>query len=210
MLSKEEKYWGKFAENYDKDVEFMFGRDIQCHILEKLLAEGKMGNTVEFGCGTGLYSEAIAHNSIHLTATDLSSEMVKVAEARLKKAKNITVQKEDCQDTSFENNTFDTVIMTNVFMLLPEPLKSLEENYRILKPNGKMILTCITIDKLSIINILGAFARGLMKAKTAPPNIKPYTCEKLAKLVESNMFNVEENTLLQAKMNAIYLKAIKQ
>ena len=46
----------------------------------------------------------------------------------------------DAQKTGFENNEFDFVISSNMIHHLPFPLKFFDEMYRILKPNGKLII----------------------------------------------------------------------
>ena len=46
----------------------------------------------------------------------------------------------DAQKTGFENDEFDFVISSNMIHHLPFPLKFFDEMYRILKPNGKLII----------------------------------------------------------------------
>ncbi|MEW5821522.1 MAG: class I SAM-dependent methyltransferase [Cyanobacteriota bacterium] len=209
MISDEEKYWSNFAANYDKDVLFMFGEKIHDEVRKKLNIESDLNKTVEFGCGTGIYTREIAKNATEIYATDLSEEMIKVAKVQLKDLENVQIQKEDCQQTSFIDNTFDSIIMTNVFMLLPEPQRSIEENSRILKEGGKLIIICYTIAGLSLFGIIRVLFRIIKTTKKPPQNIKLYTPAKLTQYIEKFNFTVQEATLLKGNMNAVYLKAFK-
>lgn len=55
--------------------------------------------------------------------------------------KNIEIIQGDAQNMPFENNSFDIVYATALIEHLNEPIKMLQETYRILKPNGIIIIT---------------------------------------------------------------------
>ena len=79
----EERYWSRFASSYDSDGEYVVGRAILQAIVERLLREQSLGNAVELGCGTGYFTTAIAQRARHVVATDVSDEMLAVAETQL-------------------------------------------------------------------------------------------------------------------------------
>lgn len=72
------------------------------------------------------------------------------------------VIKMDAQDLKFEENVFTTVIMAEVLEHLKDPLKGLREAYRVLKPNGRLILT--TRNLWAIIYFKRAFRERRLKA----------------------------------------------
>ena len=131
MENKKEKYWSKYACGYDEGVEYIVGKDLQKIIIDKLSNEQNLGEVIEFGCGTGYFTKILAKNSRHIVATDLSDEMLEVAKSKLKEFKNITVEKVDCEDVPFEAEKFDTIVMVNLIHFIKNPLKSLQESYRI-------------------------------------------------------------------------------
>ena len=204
-----DKFWSRMAANYDKDAEYIFGIEIQQEIKNKLLSENNYNKIIEFGCGTGFFTKELIKKASHIIATDLSEEMVNIAQIQLKDFDNIKVEVADCQQTNYDSESFDTVIMTNVFMLVSDPVKSLKENYRLLKPGGKMIIVCYTLYGMNIIEIIKILYRVISRTKGKPNNIKPYSCESLAKLVEDNGYKVNEVSLLGNKVKAIYLSATK-
>lgn len=59
----------------------------------------------------------------------------------LNQNKNIKIVQGDAQNLPFENNSFDIAVATAIIEHLPQPLKMLTEIYRILRPNGILILT---------------------------------------------------------------------
>ena len=103
-------------------------------------AKAKGGHILEVGVGTGKnfpYYPADAR----VTAIDFSPGMLKQAE-RNQQRKNISVALEqmDVQGLYYADNSFDTVIATFVFCSVPQPLKGLQELYRVCKPGGQVIL----------------------------------------------------------------------
>ena len=86
----------------------------------------------------------IADKVKHLTATDLAPEMVGKAEGKLSQFGNVEVQIEDCYDTSFEDNTFDALLMVNLLHIMKEPVTVLEESRRVLKDDGRVVIVDVT------------------------------------------------------------------
>ena len=52
--------------------------------MKKLSDESDLGELIEFGCGAGFYTKVLAANASHITATDLSDEMLAMARTQLK------------------------------------------------------------------------------------------------------------------------------
>ena len=73
------EYWSKFANTFDEDESYIVGEAIQQALVERLSGESGLGELIEFGCGAGLFTKALVGNANHVTATDLSDEMLAVA-----------------------------------------------------------------------------------------------------------------------------------
>ena len=133
MTEREEEFWGRSAQSYDDNIEYIVGRSLIQAIKKVLQEECDLKELIEFGCGTGLSTRALVKNAKHIIATDVSDEMVEMAAKKLKRFKNVTVQKADCYSTSFPSGRFDTVFMASLLNVIEYPLDALRESYRVLK-----------------------------------------------------------------------------
>ena len=57
-----ERYWSRFSDTYDKNQEYVVGKGLLDEITEKLNELRDLGEVVEFGCGTGYFTETIAQS----------------------------------------------------------------------------------------------------------------------------------------------------
>jgi len=105
----------------------------------KLLGQAT-GRTLEVGVGTGKnipwYPE-----DVQLTAIDFSPEMLRRARHKYgDDPLDITFLEIDVQHMEFDDDTFDTVVTSCVFCSVPDPVKGLKEIYRVLKPDGQLLM----------------------------------------------------------------------
>ena len=144
LNNKEERYWSKYTCNYDDVQEYVVGKTVRQEIVKRLNDERDLGEVIEFGCGSGYFTKVIAKNAKYVIATDLSDEMLEIAEKELKEFYNVTVQKADCRATSLTSGEFDTVFIAHLIHVIKNPLKTLKESFRILKSGGLLIITSYT------------------------------------------------------------------
>ncbi len=92
---------------------------------------------LEAGCGTGRGSARLSSLGANVIALDIGMNLV-----------NYTRQHCQCEPTvasvlalPFPNNTFDVVFSTEVIEHTPNPLQSVLEMYRTLKPGGHLVLS---------------------------------------------------------------------
>lgn len=78
----------------------------------------------------------------HVTATDLSPEMLAIIERRAAAAgiDHVTCQHADMESLPFPDHRFDRVICRFGMMYSPNPNRALEEMRRVLKPGGRVAL----------------------------------------------------------------------
>lgn len=109
------------------------------------LFKAKKGMKVlDVGCGTGNFSIKLAKMGCEVAGIDVSEEMLKVAEAKAREeGLNIKFYKMDVHQMEFEDNTFDGVLSVTAFEFLKEPEKAIEEIFRVLKPNGQLLIGTI-------------------------------------------------------------------
>lgn len=96
------------------------------------------GRVLEVGVGTGRNLEYYPAGA-QVTGIDNSEGMLEKAREKAKGRKNITLLLIDAEHMEFPDNTFDYVVTTFVLCSIPDPVKSLKETRRVLKPSGELI-----------------------------------------------------------------------
>lgn len=146
-MTEQGEFWSEVASRYDQVVDLQIGPETRSMVRDRVAREGRLGNLAEFGCGTGFYTEVLAGKADRVTATDLSSGMLALAKQRTT-VPNVTFQVEDGQKTSFADEAFDTAFMSLV-LHFTEPMRTLAEMRRILKPGGMLIVSNLDPGALS-------------------------------------------------------------
>jgi phosphatidylethanolamine/phosphatidyl-N-methylethanolamine N-methyltransferase len=99
-------------------------------------------DVLEVGVGTGLSLDHYPA-SARVTGVDLSPDMLKKAEARVRR-KGLThvrhLQVMDATALDFADASFDAVIAPYVLTLVPEPEKALDEFARVTRPGGRIVI----------------------------------------------------------------------
>ena len=165
-------FWSTIADKYDRVVDASIGGKSRAMLRELLAKEGPLGKSVvEFGCGTGFFTETLASKSETLLATDLSRGMLDLARRRVK-ATNVSFQVEDCQQTSLPDNAFDAAFVSLV-LHFTEPRRALAEMHRILRSGGMLIIT--NLDPLALTGFdrtrsrLRVLYHGIVDYRVRPP-----------------------------------------
>src|SRR5262245_32142067 len=138
MENVQAEFWSKVAERYDRVADLQIGGNTRSIVRERVGREEALGRLVEFGCGTGFYTEALARKAESALATDISPGMLRLAKQHVKAA-NVTFQVEDCQRTSLPDGSFDTAFISLVIHFT-DPPQTLAEMHRILRPGGTVII----------------------------------------------------------------------
>ena len=131
-----EKYWSRFPDTYDKKMEYVVGKELRDAIIQELNCLPELGELVELGCGTGIFTETIVPKTKSMVATDLSDSLLAMTRTRIGDHPKVKIQKENCMATSFLSETLDTVFMANLIHVIESPSALLQECYRILRKNG--------------------------------------------------------------------------
>jgi len=77
-------------------------------------------HVLDVACGTGvLIPDYLARNVASVTAIDISSEMVKIAQSKFPQ-ENVRILCGDVENTRFENK-FDSIVVYNAFPHFPDP-----------------------------------------------------------------------------------------
>jgi ubiquinone/menaquinone biosynthesis C-methylase UbiE len=103
----------------------------------KILLENIRGRIIELGAGTGVNFEFYTDNEV----IAIEPDEVLSAEAQKKiGTKNIKIISASAEELPFDDNTFDTVLITLALCTIPNPEKALKESERICKPGGQLLI----------------------------------------------------------------------
>lgn len=200
-----EDYWGRFSETYDRNQEYVVGRELLDEITGELNQLAELGEVVEFGCGTGYFTVAIAEKSTSVLATDLSDNLLEAAKTRLRNHSEVTVQKEDCLETSLMPESCNSVFMANLVHVLATPAKALEESSRILRSGGRIVIVTFTGHGMSLWQKI---KMGVRFAKTwgkPPSSIRSFSPEDVESMLQETGFVVEQSKLIGNRTKALFV-----
>ena len=210
MTEHQEEYWSKFARTYSDDQYYVVGNSILQLIIKRLSEEHDLGDVIEFGCGTGYFTKAIAKKARNVIATDLSDEMLEMARIQLKAFQNISIRRANCEATSFPSERFDTVFMANLIHVLINPIKVLQESHQILRNGGLLLIVDFTGYSMSWFEKMKLGIRYLRKWGMPPHyarnNLSP---GEITSFLENVDFKVEEAQLIGDGTKALYVRARK-
>ncbi len=115
----------------------------------------KDSQILDVACGTADSTIALAKAGISsVTGVDISEEMLKVGETKVA-AQNldsvITLQVEDCENLSFDDNTFDAAFIAFGIRNFEDKRNGLRELRRVLKPNGHLLILELSVPQNKIL-----------------------------------------------------------
>ena len=97
---------------------------------------------LDFGCGTGEIAAAIDRMGYQVTACDFAEEMIAVARSNYSETAVKWVRLEsDWKLLPFADGSFDGIVASSVFEYLDDLPRVSEELFRVLRPEGVLLLT---------------------------------------------------------------------
>jgi ubiquinone/menaquinone biosynthesis C-methylase UbiE len=152
-------------------------------IISKMIHEESFNKNKEYkildmGCSRGSdifrINREFAGFNINYVGYDIVPRDIKyaVSVARQKGIKNVSFKVANAEDPGFEDNTFDVITCSEVMEHQKKPKQVLRECYRILKPNGIII---ITTPNMEYNDVLPKRLRRRLKSKvrrSGKPNIQ--------------------------------------
>jgi ubiquinone/menaquinone biosynthesis C-methylase UbiE len=129
---------GFIARLYDKNArKYQIG--VYHSFLQRIEKDLKNGDKVlEIAPGPGyLAIELSRMGDFTITGLDISKSFVEIAKKNAEDAgRKIVFEQGDAANLPYSNNSFNIIICTSAFKNFSDPVKALQEMYRVLKPNG--------------------------------------------------------------------------
>jgi 2-polyprenyl-3-methyl-5-hydroxy-6-metoxy-1,4-benzoquinol methylase len=134
------KFWDRFAKysaRQEEKIQLTDNRDY-VSALKHLNVDDVV---LEYGCGTGLLSNAIADGVKEIQAIDISAKMIEVAKskARERRVENVTYTQTGIFDQRFRTESFNVILAFNVLHVLEDAQDSVQRIGELLVPGGLLI-----------------------------------------------------------------------
>ncbi|TNE78967.1 MAG: class I SAM-dependent methyltransferase [Bacteroidetes bacterium] len=203
-MDKNENFWNRMADRYDLEElkdRALFERNMAC-----ILAKLKETDTVlDFGCGTGLYTLAIAEKAEEVIGLDTSTEMIRLAERKLVNHIKLRYICSELSKANFHSAQFDTIVATYILHLVPNPSLVLSQLFDYLKPGAKLLsITPCMASKPLMYALL-----SLLRRVGMAPAIRPFKEGDLRQCFLEAGFVVEEFKLQEGTSNQYCVVAQK-
>ena len=129
----------RLAEHYEQVTSaYDLYRRLDVLIDEFLSGHNLAGKAaLDAGCGTGRGTERLSERGAQVTSLDIGAKLVNITRARYPCQALIA----SVSELPFPTGCFDVVFSTEVIEHTADPLTSAREMYRVLKPNGHLVLS---------------------------------------------------------------------
>lgn len=134
------------------------GNDSMNRITIQLLNVQPDDHVLEIGFGNGKYIREIAQKMQNgcVAGVDFSETMVRQAKKRNKmfiKEGIVDIKLGEVNKIDFDDATFDKIFTVNTLYFWPNPEKDIQEIKRVLKPNGTLIISFRSKEKMETLDI---------------------------------------------------------
>ncbi|MDR2939435.1 MAG: class I SAM-dependent methyltransferase [Clostridiales bacterium] len=196
-------FWNRYAKLYDFEINRFSGKSYKQ--MYRMMANSLSPDmeVLEVATGTGLIAINIASYVRRVEAVDFSPKMIEAANKK-KFPGNVSFSVGDATALSYNDNSFDAVIISNALHIMPTPVEALSNIRRVLKPGGLLIAPTYSHGHLKnrawdlnakILKLIGFETHS----KWAP--------DEYLDFIRQNGFHIEKWQVLSAAFPLVYLEA---
>ena len=139
-----------------------------------MIAETNPKRILEIGCGPGIWMSAL-ESRYDVTGLDIRADILRSARANTSAA----LIRGDACCLPFERHCFDLIMGIDVIEHLVDDVHFLREVKRVLKPQGRLLLTTLIQER-----------RSYVKKLTFADHVREYSLEEVRKMLENTSFEV--------------------
>jgi ubiquinone/menaquinone biosynthesis C-methylase UbiE len=131
--------WGRgFSALYDRGFKASEEAGLR-EMRREVLAQAR-GRVLELGAGTGLNLDLYPASVQDLTLTEPDPHMTKQLRKKLaESSRQVEVVEAPAESLPFDDDSFDTAVVTLVLCTVPDQAAALQEIRRVLKPDGQFL-----------------------------------------------------------------------
>ena len=215
---KIERIPGVLATAYEKGTRMVID-SYYSHVADEIVAHLPGEEILDIGTGPGYLPIEIAKRSanVRITGIDLSRKLLDMARSNAAKAglsDRLTFQLGDAGRIEFKDASYDMVISTGMLHSLKDPVKVIQEIYRVLKASGEAWIfdparVSGAVDRnkwKASLNLRERFFLKLFQLSGLHKPIKTYTREEAIAIIEKTDFR---DYRIDARENEIRIKLKK-
>ena len=189
------EFWDNIAEKYSRSpisdmdaYEYTLGRT-----RTYLSPDDRV---LEVGCGTGSTALLLAENVAEITASDISENMIAIAQNKAQEQQNANVHfvASDVFGAALDDGPYDAVLALNLLHLLEDPRAAIQRLHGLLKPGGFFIskTVCQPGAGSSLKFRLMKMAIPVMQWMGKAPYVNFMAIRELEELITSEGFDIVE------------------
>ena len=211
-MTDQAKFWDGLAEKYAKDP--IADVDGYNYTLKRTRSYLRASDTVlELGCGTGSTALELAQSVAHITASDISANMIGIANDKLEASgtKNINFVVGDVFSDANGTTPYDAVLAHNLLHLMDDVPAALNQIADFLKPGGIFVSKTFCIDpgRQSMKVKFMRLALPLLQAIGKAPQVTFLSSTQLETMIEAAGFKLLETGNYPSKEPRRYIVASK-
>ncbi len=152
---KSEKFWDKQAKDY-ADHEQHTNLSENKDFITTLKYLNIDDTVLDYGCATGIISNAIADKVKEIHAIDISSKMIEIAKSKAgeRRIDNIHYSQATIFDKRYQKESFNVILAFRILHMLEDIQDIMCRIYELLKPGGTFIsVSACTGEKKSLLGI---------------------------------------------------------
>lgn len=210
--SEVEQYYDTRSKTYDDIFDTMYFKvydKITWKYIEPYVPTNPDSTVLDAGGGTGRWSILMARKGPKVVLMDLSEEMLKIADTKIRKEHlqdKISIKKGDITETGFADEIFDMVLCEHTLFLFERPEILLKELRRVLKKEARLIISahnryvqCLATlpdnpNSKNLEDALNLLLRGKYHYMTKQGKVKisTWTPEEFRNMLRRSGFTVEK------------------
>ncbi len=143
VKEKSHKRFNEWSDRYDRSILhfLMFGRSYDM-FLRNIVSDYGKKRILDVGCGTGEFALRLKdrRKDLEIYGMDLSNEMIQVARQKVRPYCHVDFRVGDVEELPYEDNYFDCLTCSHSFHHYPNKKKAVREMYRVLRPEGTIMI----------------------------------------------------------------------
>ncbi|NQT06948.1 MAG: class I SAM-dependent methyltransferase [Candidatus Omnitrophica bacterium] len=138
------RYFDIWAQSYDESIlQHLIFRSSHHMLFKEITGSGRSSKfrVLDAGCGTGELSFKLSNylGRAEVHGVDLSRTMIEKAKDKLD-GHNIKFKVGDVEHLPYKDNAFDVITCSHSFHHYPNKEKAISEMYRVLRPDGRLMI----------------------------------------------------------------------
>ncbi|GAB5507210.1 MAG: hypothetical protein Rhirs2KO_23730 [Rhizobiaceae bacterium] len=189
-MAETEDFWNRIARKYAADpIKDMEGYNRTIDRTREHLSRG--ARVLEVGCGSGATALLLAPEVGHITASDISSEMIAIGREKAagKSVANIDFVRATPFDDAFPEAPYDAVLAYNFLHLVPDVPALIDRLAELLRPGGLLISNTPNIGGARRLVLQPLIAAMRLFGK-APPGLSFVSPKQLKAMIAKAGFEI--------------------